>query len=195
MDSFAAKFIRWHEKHGRHHLPWQHTRDPYAIWLSEIMLQQTQVNTVIPYYQRFLQSFPDIRRLALASLDDVLARWSGLGYYSRGRNLHRAARMIVSNYQGKFPESAETICKLPGNRTLDQRSHRRICLWGEVRNTRWQCETCPIALLRIGRISRRQKNETFFGGKRRNCFQHCRQQHGKAAAKTPADLLKLILRH
>ena len=114
MDSFAAKIIRWQEKHGRHHLPWQHTRDPYAIWLSEIMLQQTQVNTVIPYYQRFLQSFPDIRHLALASLDDVLARWSGLGYYSRGRNLHRAARLIVSDHQGKFPESAEMICKLPG---------------------------------------------------------------------------------
>jgi A/G-specific adenine glycosylase len=114
MDSFAAKIIRWQEKHGRHHLPWQHTRDPYAIWLSEIMLQQTQVNTVIPYYQRFLQSFPDIRRLALTSLDDVLAQWSGLGYYSRGRNLHRAARLIVSNYQGKFPESAEMIRMLPG---------------------------------------------------------------------------------
>jgi A/G-specific adenine glycosylase len=114
MDSFAAKLIRWHEKHGRHHLPWQHTRDPYAIWLSEIMLQQTQVNTVIPYYQRFLQSFPDIRCLARASLDDVLAQWSGLGYYSRGRNLHQAARMIVNDHGGKFPESAETICKLPG---------------------------------------------------------------------------------
>ncbi|PTR14445.1 A/G-specific DNA-adenine glycosylase [Nitrosospira sp. Nsp2] len=114
MDSFDLKLIRWQEKHGRHNLPWQNTRDPYAIWLSEIMLQQTQVSTVIPYYQRFLQSFPDIRSLAQASLDEVLARWSGLGYYSRGRNLHRAARLIVRDYQAKFPASVDMILKLPG---------------------------------------------------------------------------------
>jgi A/G-specific adenine glycosylase len=114
LNSFDEKLIHWQEKHGRHHLPWQNTRNPYAIWLSEIMLQQTQVNTVIPYYQQFLQSFPDIRSLAQASLDEVLALWSGLGYYSRGRNLHRAARVIVNDYQGKFPESSEMILKLPG---------------------------------------------------------------------------------
>ena len=114
MDSFNLKLIRWQEKHGRHDLPWQNTRDPYAIWLSEIMLQQTQVSTVIPYYWRFLQSFPDVRSLAQASLDEVLTRWSGLGYYSRGRNLHRAARLIVGDHQGKFPTSAEMMLKLPG---------------------------------------------------------------------------------
>ncbi|HEV7929770.1 MAG TPA: A/G-specific adenine glycosylase [Nitrosospira sp.] len=114
MHSFHLKLIRWQEKHGRHHLPWQNTRDPYAIWLSEIMLQQTQVSTVIPYYQRFLQSFPDIRSLAQASLDEVMVRWSGLGYYSRGRNLHRAARLIVSDHKGRFPATADMILKLPG---------------------------------------------------------------------------------
>jgi A/G-specific adenine glycosylase len=114
LDSFDLKLIRWQVKHGRHHLPWQNTRDPYAIWLSEIMLQQTQVSTVIPYYQRFLQSFPDIRSLAQASLGEVMVRWSGLGYYSRGRNLHWAARLIVSDHQGKFPANADMILKLPG---------------------------------------------------------------------------------
>jgi A/G-specific adenine glycosylase len=114
LDSFDLKLIRWQEKHGRHHLPWQNTHDPYAIWLSEIMLQQTQVSTVIPYYQRFLQNFPDIRSLAQASLDEVMVRWSGLGYYSRGRNLHRAARLIVTDHLGKFPATADMILKLPG---------------------------------------------------------------------------------
>jgi A/G-specific adenine glycosylase len=114
MNSFAKKMIRWHEHHGRHHLPWQNTRDPYTIWLSEIMLQQTQVATVIPYYLRFLQCFPDIRSLASASLDEVLAQWSGLGYYSRGRNLHRAARLITGNHNGIFPQDVEVIYELPG---------------------------------------------------------------------------------
>lgn len=114
MSSFAAKLICWQKCHGRHHLPWQNTRDPYAIWLSEIMLQQTQVSTVIPYYLRFLRYFPNIKSLASASLDNVLAQWSGLGYYSRGRNLHRAARLIVSDYGGIFPRNAEIIRKLPG---------------------------------------------------------------------------------
>ncbi|SFO26015.1 A/G-specific adenine glycosylase [Nitrosospira briensis] len=114
MNSFSAKLISWQKQHGRHDLPWQNTRDPYAIWLSEIMLQQTQVGTVIPYYQRFLQRFPDVTTLALAPLDDVLAQWSGLGYYSRGRNLHRAARVIVGDHQGRFPGNAEIIRQLPG---------------------------------------------------------------------------------
>jgi A/G-specific adenine glycosylase len=114
MSSFAAKMIRWQERHGRHHLPWQNTRDPYAIWLSEVMLQQTQVTTVIPYYLRFLQCFPDIRSLASASLDEVLAQWSGLGYYSRGRNLHRAARLVASDHAGIFPRDIEEIHQLPG---------------------------------------------------------------------------------
>ena len=114
MPAFAAQLIRWQKRHGRHHLPWQDTRDPYAIWLSEIMLQQTQVVTVIPYYLKFLQRFPDIKSLALASLDEVLALWSGLGYYSRGRNLHQAAQLIVRDYRGKFPRDSGLIQQLPG---------------------------------------------------------------------------------
>lgn len=114
MNSFATKLIRWQKDHGRHHLPWQNTRDPYAIWLSEIMLQQTQVSTVIPYYLRFLQCFPNIGSLAAASLDDVLAQWSGLGYYSRGRNLHRTARLIIADHGGVFPRNVEVIRQLPG---------------------------------------------------------------------------------
>ncbi len=114
MTAFATQLIQWQQKNGRHHLPWQGTRDPYAIWLSEIMLQQTQVNTVIPYYKRFMQSFPDIQSLAQAPLDAVLALWSGLGYYSRARNLHQAACMVTQNYQGSFPQTRSLIQQLPG---------------------------------------------------------------------------------
>ena len=112
--NFSFQLIHWQRVHGRHSLPWQNTRDPYAIWLSEIMLQQTRVTTVIPYYHRFLQNFPDIKSLSLASLDEVLALWSGLGYYSRGRNLHKTARLIVRDHQGKFPCENSIIKQLPG---------------------------------------------------------------------------------
>ena len=109
--SFAAKLIRWQRRHGRHGLPWQNTRDPYRIWLSEVMLQQTQVSAVIPYYERFLQRFPTVAALAAASEDEVLQLWSGLGYYARGRNLHKAAREIQAR---GFPSTAEKIAELPG---------------------------------------------------------------------------------
>jgi A/G-specific adenine glycosylase len=109
--SFAAKLIRWQQQHGRHGLPWQGTRDPYRIWLSEIMLQQTQVAAVIPYYERFLAKYPTVEHLAAATEDEVLQLWSGLGYYARGRNLHKAAREIRD--QG-FPATAENIAGLPG---------------------------------------------------------------------------------
>lgn len=112
--NFSFQLIQWQRANGRHQLPWQNTRDTYAIWLSETMLQQTRVTTVIPYYQQFLQYFPDIKSLSLASLDEVLALWSGLGYYSRGRNLHKTARLIVSNHQGKFPCENNVIKQLPG---------------------------------------------------------------------------------
>ncbi|HVI79164.1 MAG TPA: A/G-specific adenine glycosylase, partial [Candidatus Acidoferrum sp.] len=114
MSSFSSKLIHWQQSNGRHHLPWQNTRDPYSIWVSEIMLQQTQVATVIPYYLRFLQYFPNVEGLASASLDDVLAKWSGLGYYSRGRNLHRTARLVMAHYGGIFPNDYQTILRLPG---------------------------------------------------------------------------------
>ena len=111
---FATRVVRWQQAHGRHSLPWQNTRDPYRVWLSEIMLQQTQVATVLDYFTRFLQRFPDVRALAAAPLDDVLALWSGLGYYSRARNLHRCAQDVVALHGGEFPRSAELLQTLPG---------------------------------------------------------------------------------
>ncbi len=111
---FATRVVRWQQTHGRHGLPWQNTRDPYRVWLSEIMLQQTQVATVLDYFTRFLQRFPDVRALAAAPLDDVLALWSGLGYYSRARNLHRCAQDVVALHGGEFPRSAELLQTLPG---------------------------------------------------------------------------------
>jgi A/G-specific adenine glycosylase len=113
-ERFAAQVISWQIKHGRHDLPWQHGRDPYAIWISEVMLQQTQVATVIAYYRRFLQRFPDVVSLASASLDDVLRLWSGLGYYSRARNLHAAAVTIVSEHGGRFPRDPYALAQLAG---------------------------------------------------------------------------------
>jgi A/G-specific adenine glycosylase len=112
VSQFASALIDWQGKHGRRGLPWQGTTDPYRIWLSEVMLQQTQVSAVIPYYERFLRRFPDIAALAAASEDDVLKLWSGLGYYARGRNLHAAAKAVLK--LGSFPKTAEEIEKLPG---------------------------------------------------------------------------------
>lgn len=114
MSAFASRIVAWQRTHGRHDLPWQGTRDPYRIWLSEVMLQQTQVATVVPYYERFLARFPDLQSLACAPLDDVLAHWSGLGYYSRARNLHRAARAILESHAGEFPRRYEEVVRLPG---------------------------------------------------------------------------------
>ena len=111
---FARRMVDWQRSQGRQHLPWQHTRDPYRVWLSEIMLQQTQVSTVLDYYPRFLQSFPDVASLAAAPQDDVLALWSGLGYYSRARNLHRCAQDVMARFGGQFPASAEQLVSLPG---------------------------------------------------------------------------------
>ena len=111
---FADRMVDWQRRQGRHHLPWQHTRDPYRVWLSEIMLQQTQVSTVLDYYPRFLQRFADVGCLAAAPLDDVLALWSGLGYYSRARNLHRCAQQVVARFGGEFPKSAAQLLTLPG---------------------------------------------------------------------------------
>ena len=112
--SFAQTVVAWQKKHGRHDLPWQNTQDPYAVWLSEIMLQQTQVATVREYYARFMQRFPTVADLAAAHQDEVLGLWSGLGYYSRARNMHRAAQDVVSLHGGVFPRSAEVLQTLPG---------------------------------------------------------------------------------
>jgi A/G-specific adenine glycosylase len=112
--SFASRIAAWQQRHGRRGLPWLGTRDAYRIWLSEIMLQQTQVATVIPYYERFLARFPDIATLAAAPDEDVMRLWSGLGYYARARNLLRAARTVVSEHGGRFPLSIESVAALPG---------------------------------------------------------------------------------
>ena len=112
--AFATQVVRWQKSHGRNSLPWQNTRDPYRVWLSEIMLQQTQVVTVLDYYARFLQRFPTVVDLAAAPADDVLGLWSGLGYYSRARNLHRCAQDVVRLHGGQFPQTAELLQTLPG---------------------------------------------------------------------------------
>ncbi len=112
--SFSNAMIAWYEQNGRKNLPWQLHRSPYHTWLSEVMLQQTQVATVIPYYERFTETFPDIHALANAKIDEVLHLWTGLGYYSRARNLHKCAQLISQQYQGKFPNTVEGLEALPG---------------------------------------------------------------------------------
>ncbi len=111
---FARHMVAWQRAQGRQHLPWQHTREPYRVWLSEIMLQQTQVSTVLDYYPRFLARFPDVAALAAAPEDEVLGLWSGLGYYSRARHLHRCAQEVVARFGGRFPETAAQLQSLPG---------------------------------------------------------------------------------
>lgn len=114
-ERFQAQVLAWFDQHGRKHLPWQQDQTPYRVWVSEIMLQQTQVATVIDYFQRFMARFPDVHALAAAPLDDVLHLWTGLGYYARARNLHRAAKHVVDEYQGHFPtDSVEALSALPG---------------------------------------------------------------------------------
>ena len=113
-ERFSTLLVAWQAQGGRHDLPWQNTRNPYRVWLSEIMLQQTQVTTVLGYYERFLNKFPTVTDLAAAQSDDVLALWSGLGYYSRARNLHRCAQQVVSLHDSEFPKTAEMLQTLPG---------------------------------------------------------------------------------
>ncbi len=148
MLDFANRLIAWQRRHGRHDLPWQ-GRSAYAVWVSEIMLQQTQVDTVIPYYRRFLARFPDLRALASARPDEVLALWSGLGYYARARNLHAAARLILERHGGVFPRRYEDILALPGvgrstAAAIAALAHgeRRAILDGNVR--RVLCRVCGV---------------------------------------------------
>ena len=114
LPALAGRVVRWQKFHGRNKLPWQNTRDPYIVWLSEVMLQQTQVSTVLEYFIRFVARLPDVAALAAASEDEVLGLWSGLGYYSRARNLHRCAIKVVRTWGGEFPRSAEKLESLPG---------------------------------------------------------------------------------
>ncbi|MCW8091025.1 A/G-specific adenine glycosylase [Alteromonas sp. ASW11-130] len=113
-DTFTQKVLNWFHQHGRKHLPWQQDINPYRVWVSEIMLQQTQVATVIPYFERFMKSFPDVLSLASAKEDNVLHHWTGLGYYARARNLHKAAKVISNEYAGEFPTEIDQVIALPG---------------------------------------------------------------------------------
>ncbi|MCL9773551.1 A/G-specific adenine glycosylase [Vibrio methylphosphonaticus] len=114
MTPYASSILDWYEKYGRKSLPWQQDKTAYKVWLSEIMLQQTQVTTVIPYFERFLQHFPTVEALARAPQDEVLHLWTGLGYYARARNLHKAAQIVMSEYGGEFPKTLEAMNALPG---------------------------------------------------------------------------------
>lgn len=114
MSNFTQHLLKWHNSHGRKELPWQKNKTPYRVWVSEIMLQQTQVTTVIDYYLRFMQRFPTVDALAVAAQDDVLALWAGLGYYTRARNLHKAANIIKDDFDSQFPQDIEEVINLPG---------------------------------------------------------------------------------
>jgi len=114
MQDFAARLLAWFDANGRHDLPWQHPRTPYRVWLSEVMLQQTQVRVVVPYFERFVAALPDVRALADAPIDDVFALWSGLGYYARARNLHAAAALCVERHGGELPRDFDALLALPG---------------------------------------------------------------------------------
>lgn len=113
-SEFSTAVLAWFKQHGRNNLPWQHNINAYRVWLSEIMLQQTQVTTVIPYFSRFTETFPTVEDLAAAQLDDVLHLWTGLGYYARARNLHKCAQHVANECNGKFPQTVEGLCELPG---------------------------------------------------------------------------------
>ena len=124
-EQFAVRLLTWFELHGRHNLPWQRNPSPYRVWVSEVMLQQTQVTTVIPYYERFMARFPGVESLATAAEDEVLHLWTGLGYYARARNLRACAQMLVARHDGEFPRDIDAVTALAGDRTLDRRRDPR----------------------------------------------------------------------
>lgn len=124
IDTFSDQVLAWFDIHGRKHLPWQQDINAYRVWISEIMLQQTQVATVIPYFERFMQSFPDVKTLAEADIDNVFHHWSGLGYYTRAKNLHKSAQMIMQDFNGEFPDNQADVMLLPG---IGQSTSGAIC--------------------------------------------------------------------
>ena len=132
MSEFARRLIKWHRDYGRHDMPWQNTRDPYRVWLSEIMLQQTQVSTVTPYYAKFLTRFPTIESLAAAPVEAVMGLWSGLGYYARARNLHACAQMVMLKHGGEFPHDPEVIAELPGIGRSTANAIANFCFGAQV---------------------------------------------------------------
>jgi len=141
--------MAWQASHGRHHLPWQNSRDPYRVWLSEIMLQQTQVRTVLEYYACFLARFPDVGALAKAPRDEVMGLWSGLGYYSRARNLHRCAQQVMAEHGGAFPNTAEALATLPGIGRSTAGAIAAFCFSERVpildANARRVLTVCPVS--------------------------------------------------
>ncbi|GHE22127.1 A/G-specific adenine glycosylase [Halomonas urumqiensis] len=147
---FQQRLLGWFDKHGRHDLPWQRDRTPYRVWVSEIMLQQTQVTTVIPYFERFMARFPDVGSLASAQQDEVLHLWTGLGYYARGRNLHKAAQVIVDKHGGELPQTLEALAELPGiGRSTagaiiaQSRGQRAVILDGNVKRSLSRLHAVP----------------------------------------------------
>ena len=136
--------LAWFADNARD-MPWRRTRDPYAIWVSEVMLQQTQVDTVIPYYHRFLATFPTIERLAAADLDTLLKIWEGLGYYTRARNLHKAAKAVVENHGGQIPDSFDALLSLPGVGRYTAAAVASIAFGLAARRPRRQCHPRPVA--------------------------------------------------
>ena len=141
--AIAPALLAWHADHGRHDLPWQHDPTPYRVWISEIMLQQTQVATVIGYFDRFMERFPDLRSLAEAPIDEVLHQWSGLGYYSRARNLHRTAQRVLAEFQRRASGRCRAAGDSPGNRPLYGRGDTGTECWRARGNSRWQCAPGP----------------------------------------------------
>ena len=167
LKSFRARMLAWFRTHQRD-LPWRRSRDPYRIWVAEVMLQQTRIAAVMPFYQRFLARFPTVQSLARAHEAEVLKLWSGLGYYSRARNLHRAAKLIVTQHNGKFPRDTRRRARTPGHRHLHRRSsleHRLRCAAGR---TRWQRSPRPRAHQGHSRRPSRSEKLARPHGRRRN---------------------------
>ncbi len=154
LKNFRKQLLAWFRKFQRD-LPWRRTKDPYAVWISEIMLQQTRVAAVIPYYERFLARFPDVRSLAEAPQEEVLRLWSGLGYYSRARNLQKAAQQIVALPGAKFPRDEETCSGAFRYRSLHRRRHSQHCVWRETCRPGWQRRARACAARRGSRRSPR----------------------------------------
>ena len=151
---FAERLLAWHECHGRKDLPWQRDPTPYRVWVSEIMLQQTQVATVIPYFERFMARYPGVEQLAAAPLDEILGHWSGLGYYARGRNLHKAAAILVSEYGGEFPGGYRSRAVVARNRAFHRRCDTRAVAKSAPPDPGRQRKAGPLSTLTLSRGGR-----------------------------------------
>ena len=148
----SSHLLAWYAQNARR-LPWRESKDPYAIWVSEIMLQQTRVETVIPYFQRWMGQFPDLATLAKSDLQDVLVAWEGLGYYSRARNLHKAARMVMDKYDGKIPSDYDQLIQLPGIGHSSAADILSVALWERPGCPGWQHQTGAVPAVQPDFIS------------------------------------------